>query len=317
VRAPAGARPALMRYRLNDIEAFLLVIETGSITAAALRLDISKSAVSKRINDLEQALGAQLLHRSTRGVAATDRGQLFYQRARDLVLQLDDAATSAIEDEDNLCGQVRIAAPMTFGRKYLGPMLFGLMQQHPRLDLVVDLDDRKVDVEGGGYDLAIRITQPLKDMSLVARKLGLSRRAVVCSPDYAARHGMPQSLEQLAAHRCIGYAYVHSGQLWQFEATAPEQPPRTALVTSTLVFNNGEVMCDAAIAGLGVCLLPRFIAADALRDGRLLEVALPDTPLPDTIYALYPGRRFQSRKVRAVLDYLRLQFERPLPWEAA
>jgi len=317
VRAPAGARPALMRYRLNDIEAFLLVIETGSITAAALRLDISKSAVSKRINDLEQALGAQLLHRSTRGVAATDRGQLFYQRARDLVLQLDDAATSAIEDEDNLCGQVRIAAPMTFGRKYLGPMLFGLMQQHPRLDLVVDLDDRKVDVEGGGYDLAIRITQPLKDMSLVARKLGLSRRVVVCSPDYATRHGMPQSLEQLAAHRCIGYAYVHSGQLWQFEAAAPEQPPRTALVTSTLVFNNGEVMCDAAIAGLGVCLLPRFIAADALRDGRLLEVALPDTPLPDIIYALYPGRRFQSRKVRAVLDYLRLQFERPLPWEAA
>lgn len=303
-----------MRYRLNDIEAFLLVMETGSFTAAALRLDLSKSAISKRINDLEQALGTQLLHRSTRGVVATDRGQAFYQKARELVLQLDDAATSTIEEEGNLCGQVRIAAPMTFGRKYLGPMLFELMQQHPNLDLIIDLDDRMVDVDGGGYDLAIRITQPLKDMSLIARKLAVSRRVVCCSPDYAVRHGLPKSLDDLAAHRCIGYAYVHSGQLWQFEPAGQDNRIRTAVVKSTLVFNNGEVMCDAAIAGLGICLLPLFIAAEALRDGRLIE-ALPDTPIPDTIYALYPGRRFQSHKVRVVLDYLRNQFSRPLPWE--
>ncbi|MDN0082554.1 LysR family transcriptional regulator [Crenobacter sp. SG2305] len=303
-----------MRYRLDDIEAFLLVVETGSFTAAALRLDLSKSAISKRINDLEQALGTQLLHRSTRGVVVTDRGQLFYLKARELVLQLDDAATSTIEEEGNLCGQVRIAAPMTFGRKYLGPMLFELMQQHPNLDLIIDLDDRMVDVDGGGYDLAIRITQPLKDMSLIARRLAVSRRIVCCSPDYAMRHGLPKSLDELAAHRCIGYAYVHSGQLWQFEPVGQDSRIRTAVVKSTLVFNNGEVMCDAAIAGLGICLLPLFIAAEALRDGRLIE-ALPDPPIPDTIYALYPSRRFQSHKVRAVLDYLRNQFSRPLPWE--
>ncbi|KAB8061215.1 LysR family transcriptional regulator [Janthinobacterium sp. FT14W] len=304
-----------MRYRLNDIEAFLLVIETGSFTAAALRLNISKSAISKRIGDLEQALGTQLLHRSTRGAVASDRGQQFYLRARDLVLQLEDAASSTVEDEGNLCGQVRIAAPMTFGRKYLAPMLFGLMQQHPNLNLVIDLDDQKVDVEGGGYDLALRITHSLKDMSLVARKLGLSRRVVVCSPDYAARHGTPRTLDELADHRCIGYAYVHSGQLWQFEPASKDSPARTALVTASQVFNNGEVMCDATIAGLGICLLPRFIAADALRDGRLVEVVLPHTPLPDSIYVLYPSRRFQSRKVRAVIDFLRFQFSLPLPWE--
>lgn len=303
-----------MRYRLNDIEAFLLVMETGSFTAAGLRLDLSKSVISKRINDLEQALGTQLLHRSTRGVVATDRGQLFYQKARDLLLQLEDAASSTAEDDGTLCGQVRITAPTTFGRKYLGPMLFGLMKQHPSLDLVMDLDDRKVDVDAGGYDLALRIAQPLDDMSLIARKLAVSKRVVCCSPDYAQRHGLPGALEELVQHRCIGFAYVHSGHAWQFEPDSKGGTIRTAMVSSTLVFNNRELMCDAAIAGLGICLLPQYIAADALRDGRLVQ-AVPDTPTSDTIYAIYPGHRFQSRKVRVVLDYLRDQFSQPLPWE--
>lgn len=289
-------------------------METGSFTAAGLRLDLSKSVISKRINDLERALGTQLLHRSTRGVMATDRGQLFYQKARDLLLQLEDAASATAEGNGALCGQVRISAPMTFGRKYLGPMLFGLMQQHPSLDLVIDLDDKRVDVDAGGYDLALRITQPLDDMSLIARKLAVSRRVVCCSPDYAQRYGLPASIDELAHHRCIGYAYLHSGQLWQFEPGNDDGDIRTALVSSTMVFNNRELMCDAAIAGLGICLLPHYIAADALRDGRLVQ-ALPDTPTSDTIYALYPGHRFQSRKVRVVLDYLRDQFSQPLPWE--
>lgn len=304
-----------MRYRLNDIEAFLLVMETGSFTAAAMRLDLSKSVISKRISDLETALSTQLLHRSRRGVVPTERGQQFYQRARELVLQLDDAAASTVEEDGNLCGQVRIAAPMSFGKKYLGPMLYQLMKQHPNLDLIIDLDDRMVDVDGGGYDLAIRITQSLKDMSLVARKLAMSRRVVCCSPDYARRNGLPSSLDDLARHRCIGYANVHSGQLWQFLGSDPEGRINSAVLKSSVVFNNGEVMCDATVEGIGISLLPLFIAVDALREGKLINALPNETPVPDTIFALYPSRRFQSRKVRAVIAYLQEQFACPLPWE--
>lgn len=303
-----------MRYRLNDIEAFLLVLETGSISAAALRLGLAKSVVSKRITELEAALDAQLLHRSTRGITPTDRGEEFYRRAREFMCQLDGAVEAMAENDDQLTGQIHIAAPMSFGTMYLGPMLFDLTNRHPKLEISIELDDRKIDIEAAGFDLAIRITQ-LKDIALIARKLAVSRRVVCCSPGYAGKHGLPQSLDDLADHRCIGYTYVHSGQLWQFEAKHPSAEVRSVVVRSQLVFNNGEAMRDAAAAGMGICLIPLFIAADALKDGRLIN-ALPDeTPTPDTIYALYPRQRQQSAKTRAVVEHLSKCLAGTPPWE--
>lgn len=303
-----------MRFNLNDIEAFLLVVETSSISAAALRLGLAKSVVSKRITDLENALGTRLLNRSTRGVAPTDRGQAFYERAREFMRQLEDAAEASVEDENRLCGRLRIATPMSFGTMYLSPLLFEFAAAHPDLELSVDFDDHKVDIEGAGYDLAVRIGQ-LNDVALIAKPLAISRRVVCCSPAYAARHGLPESIDDLQRHRCIGYTYVHSGQLWQFEGDGNARDVRSIVVRSTLMLNNGEAMRDAAIAGVGIGLLPLFIVAAALRDGRLLDALPKHRPTSDTIYAMYPQRKLQPRGVRVFVDYLKERLGGPPPWE--
>ena len=304
-----------MRFKLDDIEAFIAVMETGSFSAAGLRLDLSKSVISKRVSDLETVLGVRLLNRSTRGAHLTEVGQEFYQRARDIMQQLKDAVESATEDKGRLCGQLRIAAPMSFGTMHLGNLLYRFLQDHPELELLLSLDDRKTDIEASGVDLGIRITQ-MKDSTLIARKLGMSHRIVCCSPGYAEAYGLPHGIDGLAGHRCIGYSNVYSGQLWQFEPVAGSGQPRAIPVKASLIFNNGECMRDAAIAGLGLTLLPLFIVADALREGRLINAMPGDTPTPDTIYAMYPRRRYQPRKVRAVVEYLEASFARRLPWES-
>jgi DNA-binding transcriptional LysR family regulator len=303
-----------MHYRLDDILAFLQVMETGSISTAAQRMGLSKSIISTRITNLETVLKVELLHRSTRGVMPTDKGDAFYQRARLIMRQLDQAAEELIEQDDELCGSLRMAAPMTFGTTYLGPILFSFISRYPRLELALDLDDRITDLAGEGYDLGVRIGR-LRDSSLVARKLAVSRRVVCCSPAYAQRAGLPAMIEELSNHACIGYVNVSPGQIWQFEPKEPGGAPRTLVVRSRIIANNGESMRDAAIAGLGISILPVFIAAKALASGQLIN-ALPDAnPVADTIYAVYPRNRHLPRKVRAIIDHLVAVFEGVPPWE--
>ena len=302
-----------MQIRLDDILAFLQATETGSISAAAQRMGLSKSVVSKRITDLEVVLKVELLHRSTRGVTPTDKGAAFYQRARSIVQQLDQAAEELIEDGE-LCGSLRISAPMTFGTLYLGPILFAFLNRHPRLELALDLDDRITDLPGEGYDLGIRIGR-LHDSALAARKLAMSRRVVCCSPAYAQRAGLPATIEELAGHACLGYTNVSPSQIWQFESVKPGGTPHSLTVRSRIVSNNGESMRDAAIAGLGISILPVFIVAKALANGQLIN-ALPDAyPIADTIHAVYPRNRHLPAKVRAVIDHLVTVFEGEPPWE--
>lgn len=305
-----------MRYNFDNISAFLQVVESGSISAAALRLNLAKSVVSKRITHLEEQLGVELLYRSTRGVVPTDEGLAFHKRARDIMQQLDTAADELIDRGDCLCGQLRITAPMSFGTLYLGPLLFPLLSKHPRLGVAVNYDDRFADLVGEGYDLAVRIGR-LQDSSLIARKLAPSRRIVCCSPDYARRTGLPATLEEIPDHTCIGYANVHSSQIWQFEPDSPGGEIRSLVIRSRIVLNNGEAMRDAAIAGLGLVLLPRFIAAQALVNGQLIP-ACPDVhPVSDTIHAVYPRTHHVARKVRAVIDHLIAALAGQPPWDRA
>lgn len=304
-----------MRYRLDDILAFIQVIETGSFSAAALRLNLAKSVVSKRVSDLEAALGGRLLHRSTRRVTPTDKGRAFYGRARTLLRELDAAAEEVSDDDEALIGPLRIAAPMSFGTLHLAPLLFAFAARHPRLELALDLDDRMVDLGGGGYDLAVRIGR-LPDSALVGRRLAESRRVVCCSPDYAGRAGVPATLDELPHHEGIGYANIPAGQLWQFEPAAGDNEPRGVTMRCRAVANNGEAMRDAALAGLGVALLPLFIAAPALREGRLVAVLPGIRPLSDTIYAVYPPTSHPGRKVRAVIDHLVAALSGVPAWEA-
>lgn len=303
-----------MRYRLDDIEAFLAVVETSSVSAAARRLGLAKSVVSKRVSDLETAIGAELLHRSSRKVIPTDRGHGFYRRARELLQQLDEAIDEAGEAEGELRGLLRIAVPMSFGTMHLMPLLAPLFTQHPKLNIALDLDDRKVDLAGGGYDLGIRIGR-LADSALAARRLAVSRRVVVCSPAYARTHGLPASPDDLPQHECISYANTPALQQWTFQPVRSGGQPRQVLVKGRIVANNGEAIREAAIAGLGLAVLPSFIVCDALRDGRLIDAMPHHTPAPDGIYAVYPKTRLPSRKVRAVIDHLVEAIGEPAPWE--
>lgn len=303
-----------MPYRFDDIFAFLQTMETGSISAAAQRMGLSKSVISKRISDLEALLKVELLHRSTRGVIPTENGAAFYQRARAIMQQLDQAAEALIEQDGKLCGLLRIAAPMTFGTTYLGPILFSFISRYPQLKLALELDDRITDLSGEGYDLGIRIGR-LTDSSHIARKLAVSRRVVCCSPAYAESAGLPATIDELTNHACIGYANVSPSQIWQFEPKEPGGAPILLSVRSRIVTNNGESMRDAAIAGLGITILPIFIVAKALANGQLINVLPHAHPVADTIYAVYPRNRHLPKKVRAVIDHLVAAFSGNPPWE--
>ncbi|MFT3905034.1 MAG: LysR family transcriptional regulator [Steroidobacteraceae bacterium] len=303
-----------MEYKLEDIETLLAAVETGSISAAGLRLNLAKSVVSERIARLERALGATLLRRASRGVTPTEQGHAFYQQARGILQQLDSAAENLTRSDQELSGLLRITAPVYFGTRWLGPALYPFMQDHPRLSLGLELDDRRVDILAGGYDLAIRVGH-LQDSSLQARRLATCRFVICCSPDYARRHGEPQKLEDLAQHVAVGYSLSPAGQSWQFEPARRQATAPTVAMRCRLMVNNGEGMRDAAIAGLGLVHLPTFIAADALRDGRLIGVLRNQRLQSSAIWAVYPHARQPVRKLKLLIERLAAAFAAGELWD--
>ncbi|MCA1407329.1 LysR family transcriptional regulator [Ensifer sp. IC3342] len=306
---------ATTRWRFDDILTFIRVMESGSITAAAERLNLSKSVISKRISDLEAALGVELFQRSTRQVRPTENGDAFYERMVPLINEINQTAESlSAERIKTLRGQLRITTPMSFGAMYLGPVIAEFARRHPDLELAVDYEDRLVDLVQGGYDIGIRIGH-LRDSSLRARTLCECPRVVVCSPAYIEAHGQPETVAELANHQCIDYAYVHANRLWQFEAAAKGGPPVSVSMRSRIVINNGGALRDMAIAGLGIASLPLFLAADGLRQGALVQILQEYRQPPYTISAIYPPTHHVSTKVRTFIDFLVSFFIPPLPWE--
>ncbi len=304
-----------MTHRHDDILAFLEVVKAGSFTAAGARLAVAKSVISDRVRNLENALGVELLRRTTRKVTPTERGQDFFDRMLPLVQAMTEAVDAASDAEGPLTGRLRMTAPISFGMEYLTPVITEFARQHAALEIALDFDDRAVDIIGQGYDLALRIGR-LSDSALMARKLCDSDRVVCCSPGYARQHGRPQSIDDLVNHATIDYANAHASRLWSFAPDKPNGTPRMVETRSRIVVNNGEAMRDMAIAGLGIIVLPRFIVAKALQSGELID-ALPDArPVPDAIYAVYPPARHMPRKLRAMIDHLTASFAGTPPWLA-
>lgn len=305
-----------MEHDFGNLRAFVQVVENGGISAAAQRLGVAKSAISERLSKLEETLHAKLLHRSPRGITLTDAGKRFYERARDVLSRLQQAVDEiGGGDAQSISASLRITAPMTFGTQYVGPLLFAFMRANPALEITLELDDRYVDLLAGGFDLGIRIGR-LHDSSLMARALASSGRVLCCSPDYAVRRGVPKTVADVAAHDCICYGNASVAPYWQFEKPGAAEPEQI-VVRGRIHLNNGESMRDAAIAGLGLAALPRFIAAPALADGRLVEVLAKTPPTADTIYAVYPRTRYVNRGVRAIIDMLVDAFANGVPWDSA
>ncbi|WP_322062393.1 LysR family transcriptional regulator [Paraburkholderia sp. J63] len=289
----------------EEIHAFLLVVEKRSITEAARYLDLSKSVISKRISDLERDLGAQLLIRSTRGVAPTESGLIFYEAAADSMRRLSAVVETISEQTIGLCGELRIVAPVSFTQVWLGRVIAEFASRYPDLRIVAALDERIVNIEAERFDLAICNARPT-DGGLIARRIGVSRRALVCSPAYIQKHGSPKTIEDIATHRCVCYSNVPVSQTWSFDPAASESQPRTLSPNSVFFSNNGEVLRDAAVAGVGLAVLPTLIVARDLAEGRLVRVLPNARPEDDIIYAVYPRNRFTSYKLRAFIEHIQL-----------
>jgi len=295
-----------MTWTLTDIRTFLAVLDAGSISGAAVRDDLSKSVVSKRISDFETTLGVPLFTRHAGRITPTDSAWTLADRLRPALAELVAATESIAGADTELRGRLAIAAPMSFGIRHLGPIIAGFARAHPALDIVLDYDDRNADLGRAGFDVALRIGQ-LKDSSLMARRLCQDPRALVASPDYLARYGQITAPDDLHGHDCIGYLNVRMAEIWPFDIPSPSQSRITA--------NNGEAMRDMAIGGLGLALLPLFIVHDAIRDGRLVRL-LPDLPqkmMPVSL--VWPPIKPMPHKTRLFVDHVAQAFADVPPWQ--
>ena len=289
--------------KFDELQTFIRVVESGGISAAAERMGIAKSAVSRRLQELENRLDAQLLQRTTRRIHLTDAGREFYQRSLRILEELEEAEQSLQSGQQALGGRLRLNAPLSLGLRHLLPVIELLQAQHPQLVFDLNLDDREVNIIEEGVDLLLRVGS-LEDSSLVARPLCPIQFSYCASPDYLASRGEPKRPEDLSAHDGIGYNLVPESQQWQLGK------PHIRFST-----NNGDMILRAAEAGMGIALLPTFICHEALQQGQLQPILQQYTPPPLQLYALYPSRHHLPRRVRELVDFLVVWFAEGPPWD--
>lgn len=284
--------------RLLEAEAFIRVIDLRSFTAAAKELGRSTSYVSRLVTRLEERLGVRLVVRTTRKVEATAAGAAYYDRCTELVRGLDAAEDVAREFGESLRGVLRVTAP-TGWASVLAEALVGFRQLHPLLSLELTLVDRQVHLVDEGFDVALRAGE-LMDDSLIALKLTDTYRAVLASPEYVARRGMPASPDALREHECLLYAHHRDPHVWRLQGPSGTT---AAHVKGTLMCNHGGLLVEAATLGQGLALVPEIHARAALASGRLVRV-LPEWSWPLTLFAVYPPAPRVPRRVRAFIDFL-------------
>lgn len=302
-----------MSDRLDEMETFVRVVEAGSLTAAARRMGVAKSAVSRRLRDLETRLGVQLLRRTTRRITVTASGQDYYRRCQRILADVEEAEAAVSDVHGRLSGTLRVAAPLSFGVAYLQPAVAEFQQQHPGLLFDLDLNDRRVDLLAEGFDLGLRIAPlPLPDSTLVARLLATIPHVVSASPNYLARRGMPTGPEAIPRHDCLVYSDTADPDQWR--CVDPEGREHRLRLQPRMRANNGDFLREMACAGHGLTLQPRFLVHDALAAGRLRPV-LKDCDWSGVgLFALYPQTRHLSARVRAFIDFLADYFATP-PWQ--
>ncbi|NWA08908.1 LysR family transcriptional regulator [Pseudomonas gingeri] len=286
--------------RIECMRAFVATVGANGFAAAARAMDVPRSKVSKQIQALEEAIGVQLLLRTTRSLHLTEAGAEYFEAARELLASLDEAEQRARDGIGELRGVLRVNAPMSFGLRRLGPLIPVFHQQHPNVELQLVLSDQQVDPVKGGFDVTIRIAS-LPDSSMVAKLLAPAPRIMVASPGYLERAGTPATPRELSAHQCLNYGYLQSGVSLQLSNGKDTQ---RVTVTGPLHANNGDLLAQAAEAGMGIALLPDFIVEDALAAGRLVPVLCEWQAPPISINAVYASARRVPQKTRAFIDFL-------------
>ena len=298
--------------KFEDLQAFVAVVEAGSFTAAADRLDIAKSAVSRRVSALEERLGVQLLRRTTRTLNLTDTGRSFYEHSARILADLDEAESAVQQEHGELRGTLRVALPMSFGVRHMCKPIAAFSKRHPKIRFDLDFNDRRVDLIEEGVDLAVRIGH-LQDSSLIARRLFDVHTVVCASPHYLATHGEPETPLELRHHDCLVYSNLPEPDVWGWQ---DEQGKRhTVELAPIMRASSGDFLLNAAAHGLGIVIQPAFIAAEAIRRGNLVpilrNVVWPVSPA----FAVYPPTRHMSYRVRAFIDFLVERFAGTPAWD--
>lgn len=290
--------PALEAWTLRDLEAAVTIGHQGSFSAAARRLQVSRSAITRSVARLERDLGASLFQRTTRRVRVTDTGARFLARAEVALRELSEAALEAREAEVAAVGRLRVACSATFGGRFLVPCLSAFQAKHPQVELDLRFSDRRVDLLHDQIDVAIRLGE-LEDSSLLLHRISAEQRWLYATPDYLDRHGRPAQPADLRDHNCL---YLGDERRWRFRVG---DAVKVLEVDGGLRTDLGEVLIKAALEGMGVVRLSAWAAHDALQRGEL-ELVLPESTVGacGVIGALYPPARVRPRKLTAFLAFL-------------
>lgn len=297
--------------RFEDMQVFARIVEAGGIGRAADQLGIAKSAVSRRLSDLEARLGVQLLNRSTRKSSLTDAGRSYYDRSAQILSDAADLDAALSDTQASLEGVIRLAAPLSFGIMHLRPGISDFAAAHPGVTFEIDLSDRKVNLIEEGFDLAIRIAD-LADSNLIARKLTTIHHVVCGSPAYLAAHGAPATPEDLRDHDILHYSNAPTSS-WRY--TDRTGAAGAISLRARMSASNGGFLRDIAIAGHGLAMQPTFLVYEALETQELIPV-LTDYRWPSLdAHVIYPQTRHLSRRVRAFIDFLATRFGDAPYWD--
>jgi DNA-binding transcriptional LysR family regulator len=285
--------------QLDGMRLFVRVAEQGSFAAVAQHMGVARSVVTRRITGLETHLGTKLIARSTRRLSLTSAGAIYLEKCREILDMVEAAETGLDAERQMPRGTIHISVPLSFGQRYLAPLLLEFSRRYPEVALKMDFTDRRSNLIEEGIDLAIRVTDRLGQQE-VARRLSSTRLVAVASPAYLERFGEPKRPADLIGHECLAYTLSASAS-WSFSVDGKLQ---NIPVSGRIQANNGTVLLQAAIDGLGIAYQPTFIAADALASGALKEI-LVDCPIPDIgIYAVLPGNRHIPLRIRVLIDFL-------------
>ena len=299
--------------RLAEMKTFIAVVDKGGFTGAARDLNISKSAISKHISALEERLGARLFDRTTRRVNPTEIGLTYYDKAKQVVTAAEDADDMVKAMQSTPRGTLKVSAPVSFGVTYLSKAISDFLAAYPDVSVDLTLDDRFVDIIKEGYDISLRIGA-LADSSLKARKLAETVPLMIASPVYIQKFGLPEKIDDLSRHTLLQYSYLKSGNHWHLVSKTGEE--RQIRSESCLSANNGDVLLQACLDGLGISLTPSFFLGDNLRLGKLVQL-LPDHPQPPLgIHLVYPSGLYTQPKTRAFIDFMVNHFKGkgPMDW---
>ncbi len=293
---------------LTSMAIFCRVVEVGSFSAVANERDISPSSVSKHISALEKRLGTQLLGRTTRQLNPTDAGCEYYNYCTQMLEELSEVEISVSRYQSETSGTLHLAIPVTFGELHILHALWEFHEKYPDMNIELTMDDRKIDLVREGVDLAIQIG-PLADSSMVARKIGTTKRLFVASPEYLAKHGEPETPVDLEQHNCVVLSSMIAPGEWQY--TGPKGRGKVRL-SGNLTVNNPAALREAVLAGVGLAATPVWLVHEGIEQGRLKVILKGYVPIELDINAVYRKRLYVQQKVILMIDHLRETFKRTL-----